>query len=213
MRTLIITGGSLDLDYLRDFLKQNKYDYIIGVDKGVEYLYNISVLPDLMIGDFDSINQEVIKELSNNTNIKLKRFIAEKNETDTHLAILEAVKMGSKHIDIFGGIGSRIDHTLANIHILLIPLKEGIKCRIINRNNVITLLNTNIKLKRDSYKYISLIPFTNNVSGITTSGLKYELNEYTMEQGLSIGISNELIGDEATISIRDGVLIIIKSRD
>jgi thiamine pyrophosphokinase len=60
MRTLIITGGSLDLDYLRDFLKQNKYDYIIGVDKGVEYLYNISVLPDLMIGDFDSINQEVI---------------------------------------------------------------------------------------------------------------------------------------------------------
>ncbi|MCT4598703.1 MAG: thiamine diphosphokinase [Vallitalea sp.] len=212
MKTLIVTGGSVDISYIKSFMKSHTYDYIIGVDKGLEYLYELELIPNLIIGDFDSANKQVI-EYYKNSKVEFKNFISEKDETDTHLAILEAINVESIEIDIIGGIGSRIDHTLANIHILMIPLKENINCRLINKNNIIRLVDSNISIKKNEYKYISLIPLTSQVVGITTDGLKYELNDYNMNKGISIGISNELIQNVAHITIREGILIVINSRD
>ena len=213
MKTLIVTGGSVDLAFLKSFITCNEYDYIIGVDKGAQYLFEAGIQPNLIVGDFDSISPIVIKELTKDSRIKVNRFIAEKDETDTHLAIMEAIDMGSTHIDLFGGIGTRIDHTIANIHILMIPLEKRIKCRIINNNNIISLIDKTTCFQRNDYKYISLIPLTSTVTGISTQGLKYELNGYTMRQGISIGISNEFIKDKATVSLTDGILMVIRSRD
>ncbi|MCT4687374.1 thiamine diphosphokinase [Vallitalea sp.] len=213
MKTLIVTGGTIDLTFLKNCITSNQYDYIIGVDKGAQYLFNAGIQPNLIVGDFDSISQEVINELTKEPSIKVNRFIAEKDETDTHLAIMEAIHIGSTHIDLFGGIGTRMDHTIANIHILMIPLEKRIKCRIINNNNIISLIDKTTYFFKNDYKYISLIPLTNTVIGISTKGLKYELNGYTMKQGISIGISNEFIKDKATVSLTNGILIVIRSRD
>lgn len=213
MKTLIITGGNTNTIFLKNFVNNNHYDYIIGVDKGADYLYEASLRPNLILGDFDSADHRVIERFSHDVHVEVRRFAVEKDETDTHLAILEAIHRGSSHIDIFGGIGSRMDHTLANIHILKIPLEKGVTCRIVNENNMISLIDTSIHLKINDYKYLSLIPLTDTVTGITTKGLKYELNGYTMKQGISIGISNEFLKNEATVSIDKGLLIIIRSRD
>lgn len=213
MKTLIITGGTVNKTFLKNFVNNNNYDYIIGVDKGAEYLYEASLRPDLILGDFDSADHQVIDKFYRDTSVEVRSFIAEKDETDTHLAIIEAIHMGSSHIDILGGIGTRMDHTLANLHILMIPLEKGVICRIINENNMISLIDSSIHLRKNDYKYLSLIPLTNTVSGITTKGLKYELDGYTMNKGVSIGISNELLDNEVTISICEGILIIIRSRD
>ncbi|GMQ56902.1 thiamine diphosphokinase [Vallitalea sediminicola] len=213
MKTLIVTGGTVNLTFLKSFIACNEYDYIIGVDKGSEYLFNAQIQPNLIVGDFDSISPVVINQLTNNPKIKVNKFIAEKDETDTHLAIIESINMGSTHIDLFGGIGTRIDHTLANLHIMMIPLKKRVKCRIINNNNIISLIDKSTCFHKNDYKYISLMPLTNTVTGVSTKGLKYELNGYTMKQGISIGISNEFINDKAIVSIDDGILIVIRSRD
>lgn len=213
MKTLIVTGGSVDIIYVKSFMKRHTYDYIIGVDKGLEYLYELELIPNMIIGDFDSANKQVIEYYNKNSKAEFRNFVSEKDETDTHLAVLEAIKVGSSEIDIIGGIGSRIDHTLANIHILMIPVKEGINCRLINKNNIIRLINSSVSIEKNNYKYISLIPLTSEVEGITTNGLKYELNNYNMNKGISIGVSNEFIQNVAHISIRKGILIVINSRD
>lgn len=122
--------------------------------------------------------------------------------------------MGSLDITIIGAIGTRIDHTLANIHILKEAMEKNIKVKIINENNEIELIDKYIKIGKDNnFKYISIIPLTTEVTGITIKGMKYPLKDYTLSIGNSLGVSNEQIDKTATIEIKQGILIIIKSRD
>lgn len=124
------------------------------------------------------------------------------------------MKLKSTKITIIGAIGTRIDHTIANIHILKEALDKNIKARIINKNNEIWLTNKDEEIeKNDQYKYISVIPLTNTVTGLTITGMKYPLKNYTLSIGNSLGISNEQIEKKATIQLKTGILIIIKSRD
>ncbi len=213
MRTLIITGGTVNIEFLKGFYKDNEYSYCMGVDKGAEYAYNAGIKPDMVLGDFDSANKDVITYFNEAADIEVRAFPAEKDETDTHLALLEAMKLGSTHIDIIGGIGSRMDHTLANIHIMKLPLEQGIQCRMINESNIISLANKYVQLKKRDYPYVSLIPLTSKVGGITTKDMKYPLYDYTMEQGISVGISNEIMDEEGAVTLRSGILIVIQSRD
>lgn len=107
-----------------------------------------------------------------------------------------------------------MDHTFANVQILKEALDKNITCKIINENNEITLINKNTTWTQNlHFKYISLIPFTDVVSGITLIGFKYPLQNATLKLGESIGISNEQLEDNATIRIKTGILLLIKSRD
>jgi len=125
-----------------------------------------------------------------------------------------AAELESTSITILGAIGTRIDHTIANIHILKELIEQNIKAKIINENNEIQLINKSIKIeKNNKYKYISIIPLTTEVKGITIKGMKYPLENYTLSIGNSLGVSNEQIKKEAEISIKQGILILIKSRD
>lgn len=120
----------------------------------------------------------------------------------------------SLNITIIGAIGTRLDHTIANFHILKQAIEKNIKTKLINENNEIELIDKPIKLKKDSkYKYISLIPMTTEVIGVTLKGFKYPLEDYTLSIGNSLGVSNEQIEEEAEIIIEQGILIVIKSID
>ena len=128
------------------------------------------------------------------------------------MALKLAIELESTEVTIIGAIGTRIDHTLANIHILKEPLEKNIKCNILNENNNITLINETTVLK-NKYPYISLMPLTTTVEGITLKGFKYTLNNATMKIGESIGVSNEQIEEEGIIEMEKGILIVIQSRD
>lgn len=113
-----------------------------------------------------------------------------------------------------GGIGTRIDHTLANINILMESLKKSIDCKIINENNEIQLIEKKVELKKDNnYKYVSLLPLTTTVEKVTLKGFKYSLNKADLKIGESIGISNEQLEEFATIDMEKGILILIRSKD
>ncbi len=213
MQTLIVTGGKINKNFFKNHLKTNKYDIIIAVDKGLESIDELGIKPTYIVGDFDSINSEILKKYIN-SNIEIQKLIPEKDFTDTESALELAKKIGSKSINIIGGIGTRIDHTIANIHILKSALKNDIDIKIINENNEIKLIDKNTEVIKDNkYKYISLIPLTTEVTGLTLKGFKYELDNYTLKIGTSLGVSNEQIEDTATIELESGILILIKSRD
>ncbi|QUI22928.1 thiamine diphosphokinase [Vallitalea pronyensis] len=213
MRTLIITGGTVNIDFLKGFYKEHVYDFCMGVDKGAEYAYKAGIKPDMVLGDFDSASSDVVAYYEHIKDIEVHCFPVEKDETDTHLALLEAIKLGSTRIDMIGGIGSRMDHTLANIHIMKLPLEQGILCRMIDESNIISLANEHIQLNKGHYPYVSLIPLTSKVEGITTHDMKYPLHDYTMVQGISVGISNEILNQVGAVTLQEGILVVIQSRD
>lgn len=215
MNTLIISGGNIDLDFLKDYLINNKNQTIIAVDKGLEALYKLKIVPNHIVGDLDSVDAKILEDYANNPNIEIHKYVPEKDYTDTDIALNLAIQLHSSSITIIGAIGTRIDHTLANIHILTSALESNIPCQIINVNNKIYLIDKQITLEKSKTygKYISLIPLTSSVQGLTLNGFKYPLEDYTLTIGKSLGISNEIIQDYATIDLKDGILIVIESKD
>ena len=214
LNTLIVTGGKIEKDFFRSHMKDNQYDYIIASDKGLETLDFLQIKPDYIIGDFDSINKSVLNKYVDRNDIELVRLNPMKDFTDTHMALKHAIEIKSTNITIIGAIGTRIDHTIANISVLKEALEYNIPCTILNEKNKIFLVDKNITIKKESmYPYISLIPLTTNVKGVTLKGFKYLLDNSIIQIGQSIGISNEQIEEEATIKINEGILIVIKTTD
>ncbi len=206
-------GGKINKNFLKKHLKVNKYDIIIAVDKGLERLDELKTQPHYIVGDFDSINNIVLDKYKD-SGIQIKRLIPEKDFTDTESALDLAIKKQSHNITIIGAIGTRLDHTIANVHILKKVLERNIEAKIINERNEIKLIDKTIEIEYDDrYKYISLIPLTTQVKGVTLRGFKYEIENYTLQIGESLGVSNEQIAEKATIDLKDGILILIKSRD
>ena len=171
------------------------------------------MIPDYILGDFDSIDKKVLEKYKTQK-IKINELKPEKDFTDTEEAINLAIKLKSTEIVIIGAIGTRIDHVLANINVLKIALDNNVKAKIINEHNEIELINNELIIEKSNlYKYISIMPLTTQVKDITITGMKYPLENYTLTIGNSLGVSNEQIEKTAKIKVKDGILIVIKSRD
>ncbi len=188
---------------------------IIAVDRGLEVLYELDIMPNHVVGDFDSVNIEILQFYQNNSQIIFHKYNPEKDNTDTDIALKLAIELNSSNITIMGALGKRMDHALANVHILKDALEVGIPCKILDAHNKIYLVKDNITLvKNKTYgKYISFIPLTTTVEGITLEGFKYPLNNASLSIGLSLGISNEIVEEVATVELKQGILIVIESRD
>lgn len=210
-KTLIITGGTINEQFLANEINNN-YKNIIAVDKGLETAKNLNLRINHIIGDFDSVNKKVLQEYQNK--LEIHKLNPEKDYTDTHMALKLAINLKSNDITIVGWSGTRIDHCLGNVQILKEALENNVLCRLKNETNEVELINKHtILTKNDNFKYISLIPLTTEAKGITLKGFKYPLYKATLKIGQSIGISNEIVENKATIEIAEGILILIKSKD
>ncbi|MGF7047491.1 thiamine pyrophosphokinase [Paenibacillus sp. DS2015] len=209
-RVIIFSGGSLSVDFLNE-IQSN--DFIIGADRGALFLIEHGLHPDISVGDFDSVtNEEKDKIRSMSGNI-LSCDPIDKALTDTELAFEIALKEKPTQILIIGGTGTRLDHTLANIQMLKLSLEHHTSCMIMDANNCINITNSILEVNRIGYTYVSLLPLTLEVTGITLKGFEYPLTNATLTMGHSLGISNRLIADKATVSIQDGLLLVIQSKD
>ena len=213
---LIICSGKIeDYSFYSDYVK--KADIIICVDGGAYHARKMEVTPHLLLGDFDSIQNEDYNYFKN-AGVDIKQFAEEKDETDTELAVEYAISMGCLKIAVIGGIGTRFDHTLANIFLLKKMLDKGVEGWIINEYNKITLINDSIKIKKDQGIKVSLLPLSDIVYGVNTSGLYYPLHNAKMEIGPTRGISNEFDcvkhdNDYAEVSIKVGLLLVVLAKD
>lgn len=188
---------------------------IIAVDKGLEVLHELNIMPNHVVGDFDSISEEVLRYYQNNSQIIFYKYNPQKDNTDTDIAIQLAIELKSDRITIMGALGKRMDHTLANIHILKYALDAKIPCQIIDANNKIYLIKEKYTLYKEKMygKYISLIPLTTTAEGITLKGFQYPLKNEVLSIGTSLGVSNEIVEEIATIELKKGILVVVESRD
>lgn len=219
---VVITGGTVDVEWLKSmgpscFLKE-KDTCIMAADRGLFYAKEAGLPVDYILGDFDSLPDGILPEYMD-SGAKIRTFPPEKDYTDTHLALLWSLEEGAEKVTIIGGLGSRFDHSFANIGLLSLLLEHGVKGEIIDPCNRIFMMDKKhsglVTMKKGGKKkqYISLIPYTEKVTGITLHGFKYPLNNETLTIGISRGISNELLGAEGTILVEEGILIVSVSSD
>lgn len=211
MKALIISNGEIeDIDLLKKVSED--VDFILCADGGANYAIKASVKPDLVVGDLDSIDLDVLDRLKGQ-NIKFIKFPTKKDNTDTELAIEYLIDKGYDEIILTGVIGSRIDHTLANMMLLYKLLKLGIKGKIINHKNTIYLTDSSLTLKKKEGTFVSVIPIIGTSANVTLKGFEYELNNRVYETSSTLGISNIIVEDEGYIELKDGVCFVIESRD
>ena len=214
MKTLIITGGSLYDDFTKDYIEQQQFHRMIAVDKGMEFFYRNGMAPDYIVGDFDSANSEIV-DFFRGKNIVIQEHKPEKDQTDTELAVDLALELHTDEIHILGGTGSRIDHLLGTIRVLGLALEQAVTCYLVDPYNRIRLINGRTELKKDQQYgyYVSLLPFTTSVEGLTLQGFKYPLDHYTMTGFNALGVSNEIKEEQAVITMTGGVAVLIESKD
>ncbi|EOR26610.1 MAG: thiamine diphosphokinase [Niallia nealsonii] len=210
----IMAGGPKQ--YIPNLDKYPKDICWIGVDRGVIYLMEKSIPTYAAFGDFDSISEEELHNIEAKTGI-IKRFKPEKDETDMELALLWAIKEGATLIRLFGATGGRLDHTIANLQLLLREAidHKDVKVEIIDKQNSVAVVPAgSYTLKKMSeYKYISFFPFSTKIVGLTLEGFKYPLVRRNLPASSTLCISNELIRETGTFSFDEGILMVIRSCD
>ena len=212
---LIISGGSLDLEFAAGFLKEHTYDMVIAVDSGLQAALELGISVHTAVGDFDSVDPEVYRSFQNQKGILWDIHKPEKDETDTELAVTTALKAGCQHITMLGALGGRFDHALGNIHLLYYIKTYGAEGEILDSQNRITILMEGRRFCREKLwgKYVSFLPLTFQVTGITLQGFRYPLYKRDISIGPCLCISNELSEEEAVIQFEEGVLICVESKD
>jgi thiamine pyrophosphokinase len=211
LSVLIVTGGTVSNRLLSQTVTGK--EYVIGVDKGLAALDGAGIKPDLVIGDFDSAPEYIRKKYMNSPGAVILNPM--KDMTDTHAAVEKAIELKPESITILGATGSRIDHLLGNISVLLSPLENGIDCFLLDEKNRVRLIEKSCIIKKSEMygEYISLLPFGERVEGVTLKGFVYGLDNASLSLGETIGISNELREEEGLITVEEGYLLVMETKD
>lgn len=214
MKTLIIGGGNIDFDFALAFMSREPHDFVIAADRGMEFLRRADRLPDVILGDFDSVSPETLAWFEK-SQVEIHRLCPQKDSTDMEVAMLMALELKSTQITILGATGTRMDHMLGSIKNLSLALRAGVPCCMVDACNRIRLIDGALTLKKaEQYgKYVSLLAFGEPVTNLTLRGFFYPLDGYTMTCDNAIGVSNQITDEEAYISFDSGRLLVIESRD
>ncbi|MCQ4085592.1 thiamine diphosphokinase [Saccharibacillus sp. JS10] len=209
-RVVIVSGGDWTDDYLKAIQKD---DLLIGADRGALLLIEHGLRPHIAVGDFDSVSEEEIQKIREFSGRVDSCDPVDKNYTDTELAFELALQERPSEIVILGVTGGRLDHTLANMQLLIKGLHHQVVCSIQDQRNHIQLTGSSLTVKDHGFTYVSFLPATMEVSGVTLEGFAYPLEDATLRQGQSLAVSNRLLGSSGRVSINSGLLFVIQSRD
>ncbi len=208
-RAIIFSNGRIgEINFYKKIIKKN--DLVICADGGLKFAKKLGLKPDLLIGDFDSLNKRETLE-AEKSGVRVLKFSPDKDKTDTQLALEYALSNAAKEIIMLGSLGGRIDHLLANLHLLKIGADKNIDIKLIDEFNEIRLVKEAITFNTKKGETLSLIPFTDKVTGIYTQGLKYALEKGTMVLGNPYGVSNVVLSSKVKIKIRSGLLLVIRN--
>ena len=239
--TMIVSGGDIQSDFALCFLKKNiekagrENIRLIAADRGLEFFLDYMILPDVVIGDFDSLSEDgkIFLEMQSEDIpyggmlewklqkgegkvVDVVRLRPEKDDSDTQSAMNYAIRNGAKEIVILGVTGNRVDHLMANFGLLILAQKQGAEVALADRYNYMKLISGGTILKKAEPfgKYVSFFPLGGDVTGLTLEGFKYPLDKYhltTADSGLTV--SNEISEEYAKVTYESGTLLMIMARD
>jgi thiamine pyrophosphokinase len=209
-RIVIFANGELpELDKARSLLQSD--DYIICADGGTRHAMALGARPNLVIGDLDSAEQTALQKYKNE-GVTVESYPRDKNETDLELAIHHAAELNPKQILVMAALGGRLDQTLANIALLSDAKLSTFDVRLDDGVEEIFLCRDQVQVHGMSGDIVSLIPWQGAASKVQTKNLKWVLTQETLFPDKTRGISNEMIGDTAAISIDSGLLLVVHRR-
>lgn len=214
MRALIFSGGSLrDADRVRRVVRPSPADLVLAADSGAAHALALGLVPALVVGDLDSAPPELLAQLTAR-GIPTQVVPRAKDETDTHLAVGEALRRGATELVLIAGSGSRLDHTVANF-LVLAGLDPALRVMAVGDGYTAWLAGPNqaLEVEPEPGSFLSLLPLTPAVTGVHVRNVRWELEGATLRWGESLGVSNEFREGPATIRVGEGRLLIVVARD
>lgn len=212
MRALLIAGGTVDIQWAGGFVKMHNYDKIIAVDGGLSAANLLRITPDIIVGDFDTVDQELLSHYEKSCIVE--RLNPVKDDTDTQYAINRMIELGADEIHIIGGGGGRMDHMLSNIYMLKMAHEKGVRAIMYDEINKISIVQGKTVIKKDrAYgRYISFIQLEKPARDVTFTGFKYNVEHFDFDTSIEyrMGVSNEFAEDIATIDMADGMFVMIE---
>lgn len=183
-------------------------DYILCADGGYDHARRSGISPHYLIGDFDSLKGDLPSDIETIT------FPPEKDDTDTGLCLQAALELGCDDILIIGGLGGRFDHAAANLQLMAGIADKVRRIAISDEKNYCTILqNGSLRLSKKEGQHVSVLSLSDVSFGVSITGAKYPLSDYTMSRTFPLGVSNEYQDDELTVSVKNGTLLIALSED
>lgn len=193
-------------------------DYVIACDSGLDNADRYGIVPDLVVGDFDSVSSGNLKKIEEEGNsrendaqrINYMRYPKEKDDTDTMIAVKRALKMGFLHIKIICAFGGRADHSTANIQAAHFAANRGAVVEIIDENSSYTVFrDREMIFDRKEGCYLSVFSLSDKSSKVSIRGTKYEVRDCEFTNDFPLGVSNEFVNEKAAVSVKDGCLMVI----
>ena len=212
---MIFSGGTIEDSFTLKQLKQIQPDFVIGVDKGIDFLYRHQIIPDVVVGDFDSADSSAIRFYRARGDVQIREFQPEKDDTDTEIAIRVALEFGVTKLWILGATGTRLDHVMANVRLLKLALDAGAAAYLLDLHNKIYLAKGEVRIQRSELygKFFSLLAFEDEVTGLQITGAKYPLQNFSLPVASGRCVSNEVSEKEAVITLQSGTLIVFETKD
>ncbi len=206
MRAIVIAGGEIHKPaFYKPFVRED--DFILCADRGYVACEAMGLVPNLIIGDFDSGDRAAVPD-----NVPVIELPVEKDVTDLHACLDYAIDHGATEIIVFGSQGGRLDHSLAAISLVYMGLQKGVTIRLIDEQNELFMFRGEVEIPRKEGYKLSLLP-VDEAEGIFAQGVYYPLNGGKMEWGNPYGVSNEFTAQKAKIRVEKGTLMAILSRD
>ena len=207
MRAIIFANGELpDPQGVKELLRPG--DLVIAADGGTRHALAAGVIPDVVIGDLDSLSPDVQASVEA-ADTQIMRFSPDKDKTDLELALLHAAHEGATGITIVAALGGRLDQTIANVLLLALPELANIDARIVEGAQEAFLVQDETTVQGQPGDTLSLIPLGGDAEGVTAQGVEWELDDDTLRFGSARGVSNVLKSEQARVCVRRGSLLCV----
>jgi len=183
-------------------------DILIAVDGGLNHITHLGLVPDMIVGDLDSINEEELDRYQS-MGVRVRQYPREKDQTDLEIAIGLALEERIEPIWVVAALGNRLDQTLANIFLLTKPQLQNVDIRLVDGVSEVFLITESAEILGEPGQRVSLLPLNGSAEGISTEGLKYPLKKETLHPDQTRGVSNEMTAHSARVTLQQGLLLCI----
>lgn len=203
---IIFSGGTVTgTEYLPEITSDT---FVISADGGYLNALKFNIIPNMCLGDFDTITIDI------NSQCEVVKFPPEKDDTDTMLCIKKAISMGYTDIYIYGALGGRFDHSIANVQSMEYSLQYNVTCHIVDAKNIVTMQRESSRVysSNKDFKYLSILSLSESAE-VSAEGLKYPLEHTNLVRSFPLGVSNETLVDIFRITVHSGTILVIYSKD
>jgi thiamine pyrophosphokinase len=208
VRAAIFLNGSSDsVGLIRRVA--GRAELVVAADGGARYALEAGVVPDLVVGDMDSLGEDLALEVERR-GASLERHPARKDKMDGQLAVLAARERGATAADLLCAVGGRLGALIAVPHILLAAERIGLRSTVVAEQGRMFVIEAGSRtVQGDPQDSISIFPLSGLATGVTLEGLEYPLENASLESGDTLGFHNELIGRRASVSVEEGALLVV----